>query len=244
MAAPLAKVLVISDVAEEVNRSAVDLALLGPPPIACAELARRLAQREGPPPEPRRRLPDPAPPAAGEPLLPGHLFVALRERLPANAVLMEESPSSRPELMERLPARQPLGFISGANGALGFGLSASTGLAMALEERPVVAVLGDGSSLYAIQTLWSAARYGVPLLAIVMTNGRYAVMDGLAKRAGRAGAWPGFESVDLTAIAKGFGCPARRIVEHTEMLAALDELVPGLERRGGPMVLEIELARS
>jgi benzoylformate decarboxylase len=171
------------------------------------------------------------------------VFVALRERLPANAVLMEESPSSRPELMERIPARQPLGFISGANGSLGFGLSASAGLAMALEDRPVVAVLGDGSTLYAVQALWSAARYGVPLLAIVMGNGRYAVMDGLAQRAGRPGAWPGFGEVDLSAIAMGFGCPARRIVGHDELIAALDELLPGLERREGPMLLEIELAR-
>jgi benzoylformate decarboxylase len=237
-----AKILVISELAEEVNRSAADLALLGPPGVACAELAERLTQREGPAPT-RLLPPDPQPPASGEPLTPGHVFAALRERLPANAVLMEESPSSRPELMQRLPARQPLGFISGANGALGFGLSASTGLAMALD-RPVVAVLGDGSSLYAIQTLWSAARYGVPLLAIVMANGRYAVMDGLAARAGRPGAWPDFGAVDLCAIAGGLGCPARRIVEHGELIAALEELLPGLERREGPMLLEVELARA
>lgn len=235
------KVIVISDVAEEVNRSDAELALLGPPAAACMELAARLRPREGTPPT-RVRRPEPAPPSPGEPLLAGHVFVALRERLPENAVLMEESPSSRPELMERIPARQPLGFISGANGALGFGLSAATGLALALEERPVVAVLGDGSSLYAIQTLWSAARYGAPLLAIVMANRRYAVMDGLAERAGRTGAWPSFEAVELTTLAAGFGCAARRVSTHEELLAALDELLPGLERRGAPMLLEVELA--
>src|ERR1700689_710371 len=124
-------------------------------------LAEPLSQRDGPPPKPRTRLPDPPPPAPGAPLLPGHVFVALHERLPENVVLMEESPSSRPELMERISARRPLGFISGANGALGFGISAATGLAMALRgKRPVVAVLGDGAALYSIQALWSAARYG------------------------------------------------------------------------------------
>jgi benzoylformate decarboxylase len=241
MVAVGASVVVISDVPEEVNRSSAELALLGPPALACAMLAERLAGRDGPPPAPRIRLPDPSPPAPGAPLLPGHVFVALRERLPENVVLMEESPSSRPELMERIPARRPLGFISGANGALGFGISAATGLAMALDDRPVVAVLGDGASLYSIQALWSAARYRAPLLAIVMANHRYAVMDGLAERAGGRGAWPDFAAVDIAVLAEGFGCPARRISEHAELLAALDELLPGLERRDGPMLLQVEL---
>jgi benzoylformate decarboxylase len=238
---PESRVAVITDRAEEANRSAAELALLGPPGLVCAALAECLAQRQGPDPEPRRLPPDPEPPAAGEPLVPGHVFVALRDRLPAEAVLMEETPSSRPELMERIPARAPLGFISGANGSLGFGLSAATGLALALDERPVVAVLGDGSTLYAIQALWSAAHYGAPLLAIVMANRRYAVMDGLAERAGGPGAWPGFGAVDVATLAAGFGCPARRIATHEELLAALDELLPELPRREGPMLLQVEL---
>jgi benzoylformate decarboxylase len=244
MVAPAASVIVLSDVPEEVNRSSAELALLGPPALACSLLAESLAQRGGPAPAPRRRLPDPPAPAPGEPLAPGHVFVALRERLAENVVLMEESPSSRPELMQRIPARQPLGFISGANGALGFGISAATGLAMALEDRPVVAVLGDGASLYSIQALWSAARYRAPLLAIVMANHRYAVMDGLAERAGGRGAWPDFGAVDIALLAEGFGCPSRRIVEHSELLDALDELIPGLERRDGPMLLLVELEAS
>jgi hypothetical protein len=85
----------------------------------------------------------------------------LAERLPPDAVLVEEAPSDRPELHARIPARQPLGFLSAAMGGLGFGLPAAIGLRMALPERPVVAVLGDGSSLYAIQGLWSAAHYGI-----------------------------------------------------------------------------------
>lgn len=179
---PETKVAVITEFAEEANRSDVQLALVAPPGLVCARLAGRLAQRDGRDP-PRRDFPtDPAPPAADGPLLPGHVFVALRECLPRNVVLMEETPSSRAELMRRIPTRAPLGYLSSANGALGFGLSAATGLAMALDDRPVVAVLGDGSCLYAIQALWSAANYGAPLLAIVMANRRYAVMDDLPRK--------------------------------------------------------------
>lgn len=174
--------------------------------------------------------------------MPGHVFVALRDRLPAEAILVEETPSSRPELMARIPARRPMGFLSGANGALGFGLSASTGMALAQRgERPVVAVLGDGSSLYAIQSLWSAAHYGAPLLAIVMANRRYAVMDGLAEKAGKAGAWPGFGAIEIATLAQGFGCPAHTVSEHGELLALLDEVLPGLAERSGPILVQVEL---
>jgi benzoylformate decarboxylase len=241
MVGPDSKVAVITDVVEEANRSDAELALLAPPGLACNQIAARLEQRDGPDPASHQPPADPAPPATGEPLLPGHVFVALRDRLPENVVLMEESPSSRPELMRRIPARAPMGFISGANGALGFGLAGATGLAMALDDRPVVAVLGDGASLYTIQTLWSAANYGVPLLALVMANRRYAVMDGLAARAGGPGAWPGFGTVDVATLAAGFGCLARRIGDHDELIAALDELLPTLPGRDGPMVLQVEL---
>ena len=111
---------------------------------------------------------------------------ALAERLPRDALLVEECPSSQPELYQRIPVRVPFGFLSTANGCLGFGLAGSIGLRMGLPDRPVVAVLGDGSTTYAIQALWSAARYDVGVLLVVLANGRYAVMDG-AGPAGRSG---------------------------------------------------------
>ena len=70
--------------------------------------------------------------------------------------MIEESPSSRPELIIRLPARESLGYLSPAMGGLGFALPAATGLRLAQTERPVVAIVGDGGSLYSIQALWSA----------------------------------------------------------------------------------------
>ena len=94
--------------------------------------------------------------AAGEPLLAGHVLAALAERLPDEAVVVEEAPVDRPELHDRLLARRPLGFLSAAMGGLGFALAGATGVRMALPERPVVAVVGDGSALYGIQALWSA----------------------------------------------------------------------------------------
>jgi benzoylformate decarboxylase len=169
------------------------------------------------------------------------VLAALAERIPRDVVLVEETPSSQPELFRRIPARAPLGLVSCPNGGLGFGLSGSIGLRMGLPERPVVAVLGDGAAMYTIQALWSAARYDVGVLMIVMSNGRYAVMDGLAERAGGRGPWPSFEQVDIVAIADALGCPARRIETHDELIAALDEVVPSLADRQEPLLLEVML---
>ena len=146
------------------------------------------------------------------------MLAALAERLPEEAVLVEEAPSSRPELHARIPARRPLGFLSAAMGGLGFGLSAPIGLRMALPERPVVAVVGDGSSLYSIQALWSAARYEVGVLFVILNNGGYRVMDRLAEMQGESAPWPAFETVDVSGMARALGCDARRVDEHGELL--------------------------
>jgi benzoylformate decarboxylase len=175
-------------------------------------------------------------------MVAGHVLAALAERLPANAVVLEESPSNRPELQTRLHAREPMGFVSAAMGGLGFGLPAAAGLRMGLPERPVVAILGDGASLYAIQGTWTAAREGIGILWIIMANGRYAVMDRLAEMEGASGPWPAFEEVDVAAVARGFGCPAQRISDHDELLRVLDEVVPTLAQRREPLLLSVDIA--
>jgi benzoylformate decarboxylase len=234
-------VAVVSDDPAEAHRAPADLALLAPPAAVCRAVADRLAARDVAPPQPMHRPPPPPLPAADEPLRAGHVLAALAERLPADAVLVEETPSSRPELNARIAARNPLGFVSAAMGGLGFALPGATGLRMALPARPVVAVVGDGSALYGIQALWSAAHYGVGALFVVLANGGYAIMDRLAERQGGTGPWPAF-SVDVSGMAHALGCPARRIEKHDELLAVLDDVLPGLAGRSEPLLLEVVVA--
>jgi benzoylformate decarboxylase len=136
-----------------------------------------------------------------------------------------------------------MGFVAVANGALGFGLSAAIGLRMALPDRPVVALLGDGSATYTVQGLWSAVRYGVGAVFVILGNGRYAVMDELAAAQGGSGAWPGFETLDLAAVATGFGCEAVRVETHDELEGRLDDAVSTLPGRETPLVLDVRLDR-
>jgi len=135
----------------------------------------------------------------------------------------------------------PGGFVS-AMGMLGFALPAAIGLRMAQPDRPVLTVVGDGSSLYQIQAVWSAARYGAGVLFIVLSNGGYAIMDRLAERNGGPGPWPRIDGVDVGAIARGFGCDAVRIETYAELLERLDAALATLAARDAPLLLEVVVA--
>jgi benzoylformate decarboxylase len=236
------RLALLSDDPEEAHRSPVALAVLAPLAPTVRALAAHVQQREGEPPA--RFVPPsaPAPPHGDEPLTAGHVLAALAERLPREAVVVEEAPVDRPELHERLLAREPLGFLSAAMGGLGFAVPGAAGIKLALPDRPVVAVVGDGSSLYGIQGLWSAARYGAGVLYVILANGGYAIMDRLAERHGETAPWPGFAEVEISALARAFGCEARRLSTHEELVAALDEVVPTLATRTGPLLLDVEVA--
>ena len=233
------RVALVSDDPDEVHRSPVELAVLAPPGAVCAGLTERVPQREAAPPEPFR---PPAPPEPTHPLAASHVLAALAERLPRETVVVEEAPVDRPELHDRLLAREPLGFLSAAMGGLGFALGGATGVRMALPERPVVAVVGDGSSLYGIQELWSAAHYKVGVLFVILSNRGYAIMDRLAERHGLTSPWPSFEEVDVAAIARGFGCEASRIDTHEELVTTLDQVVSTLGSRTAPLLLDVRIA--
>jgi benzoylformate decarboxylase len=232
----------VTDDPDEAHRSPSELTVLAAPSAVCRGLAERLAQRLASASVARAQPEPPPPPGPGEPLRAGHVFAALAQRLPRDAVVVEECPSNRPELNARLPTRAPMGLVSAAMGGLGFALPGATGLRMALPDRPVLTVVGDGSSMYAIQALWSAARYGVGALFVVMANGRYAVMDALAANTGKEAPWPGFEGIDITAMARALGCAAERIETHDDLLAHFDEVLPTLADRDAPLVLEIVVA--
>jgi benzoylformate decarboxylase len=156
-----------------------------------------------------------------------------------DTVVVEESPSSRPDLHALIPARAPLGFLSAAMGGLGFAIPAAAGVRLAAPERPVVALVGDGSSLYGIQALWSAARYGCGVLFVVLANGGYAIMDRLAEGQGGTPPWPSFEEVSVSGLAAALGCPARRVEAYDDLLAVLDEVCPTLATRGAPLLLDV-----
>jgi thiamine pyrophosphate-dependent acetolactate synthase large subunit-like protein len=232
------RLAMVTDDPAEAQRAPVELAVVAPLSAFCAQLATTVLSRSVDSPVPARRL-APPPPVAGEQLRAAQVLAAIADRLPADAVLVEETPSSRPDLHALVPARQSLGFLSAAMGGLGFALPAAVGIRMAAPDRPVLAVVGDGSSIYQIQALWTAAHHSVGALFIVMANGRYAVMDELADKHGGKPSWPAFTEVSVSGLAQSLGCPARRITDWPTLLDELDALLPTLGQRTEPLLLEV-----
>jgi benzoylformate decarboxylase len=232
------RVAVISQDPEEVHRSPAELAVLGDPPATLAALAEAVDPRDAAAPTGPPARPDVSPPVPGGGLTAGQALAALGARLPRDTIIVEESPSSRQQLNAHIPALESMGFVS-ATGLLGFGMPASIGLRMAVAPRPVVAIVGDGASLYQIQSVWSAQRYHVGTIFVVMVNGGYAIMDRLAERSGKTGPWPAVDDVDVGGLARSLGCDTMRVGDHDALQAALDELTAGLAERQSPLLLEI-----
>jgi benzoylformate decarboxylase len=240
LVAPGTRVALALADADLAAHSVADLAVLGPLAPLCAALRERCVQR---PPwvADVRTLPSAAL-LAGAALRPRQIFTALRAALAPEAVVVEECPSARPDLHRFLPARRPFGFLSAAMGGLGFAIPAAIGVRLARPDRPVVAVVGDGSSLYGIQALWTAAHYDIGVLVLVLRNGRYAVMDRLAEQRGRGpGPWPAFAEVSVATLAAGFGCPSVRVGTAEELERLIAEVVPELAGRRSPLLVEIDV---
>ena len=221
---------------DEANRAPVDLAIVA----ELAQTVRTVTARVAPKPlaelPARETLPAPEPRRPDGSLATADVYEALAQRLPSDVILIEESPSSRHELNVRLPARTPLGFVTAAMGGLGFAMPGAAGLRMAIPDRPVVAIIGDGSSLYSIQALWSAVHYRIGPLFVILCNGGYRVMDHLA---GGTHVWPSFEDISISGFASAQGCESRRVATRESLDSCLDEIVPTLAARDAPLLLEV-----
>ncbi|MEU4080008.1 thiamine pyrophosphate-binding protein [Streptomyces venezuelae] len=107
---------------------------------------------------------------------------AIAAGLPADAVVVEEAITSGLLLRSVLPLERPRSYVHTVGGGLGSGIGAAVGTRMGDPTRPVVAVLGDGCTLFGLQGLWSAAHYGVPVTFVVMNNGEYRTLKETAAR--------------------------------------------------------------
>lgn len=242
------RIFVVTADAAEANRSLATLAIIGDPATLCSALSTGLGDfRSSSTPRLQQERPQVETyrldlPATGEPLRAAHVFQLLAQRLPEETTIVEESPSSRPALEALIPARRPFGFLSAAMGGLGFAMPAAIGLKLARPEHPVIGIIGDGSSMYSIQSLWTAAHLRVGVLFIILNNNGYAVMDRLADGRGGVAPWPSFGGVAVSAIAQGFGVESVRIDDYTELAMVLDRVGPSLASRRGPLVVEVVVA--
>jgi benzoylformate decarboxylase len=173
-----------------------------------------------------------APPLSTPPTAEWVLRV-MAQTLPPNAIVVEEAPSHRHAMHEHLPMLRSGGFYAGASGGLGWALPAAVGVALAEPARPVVALLGDGSSMYSIQALWTAEQLALPLTVVVLNNGGYGALKSFGQLLDVPRP-PGVDlpGLDFVSIARGHGCAAERIDQPADLparlAAALASAIPTL----------------
>ena len=197
-----------------------------------------LLRRPAPPARsaPQGRCPPPRV-DTGDRISIAYLMQTLAETRPADSILVEESPSSRATMQAYLPIERPHSFFTCASGGLGHSLPAAVGVALATAgARPVIGLFGDGSSMYSIQALWSAADLKLPLTILIVNNGGYAALGeflshfNLKKPIGTE-----VRGIDFVGLARSLGCAGVRVEDPRELARTLRDAF----QSRGPILVDV-----
>jgi benzoylformate decarboxylase len=173
---------------------------------------------------------------SGAPLTDAYLVQQLALLRPRNSIIVEEAPSTRGPMHDYLPMPERDSFYTCASGGLGHGLPAALGVALGRPGEKVIALLGDGSSMYAIQGLWTAAQLKLPITFIIINNRRYESLlqfgrhFGLTRTVGTT-----LADIDFCGLATSQGCSALRV----ERADALDDALRAALAASEPMLVEV-----
>jgi benzoylformate decarboxylase len=186
--------------------------------------------------------------AAKIPIPPLALMTAIGEMLPPNAVVIDEAISSAVGLRQLLKSNDPQSLFGLRGGGIGWGLPAAIGVKLALPDRPVVALIGDGSAMYTCQALWTAAHDKVAAVFVILNNRSYRILKQ------RANAMKGFAAqtdryigmdmtepaIDFVGLARSLGVKAERAARLGDALGLIEAALGA----PGPTLIEVELDRS
>ncbi|MFG3593111.1 thiamine pyrophosphate-binding protein [Bradyrhizobium sp. RDI18] len=181
--------------------------------------------------------------SGGSPIDPDWLALQVIEAMPPNAILVDEGLTSSRYIPSLRVHQDRFGYHALASGGIGWGLPASVGVSLANPDRPVVCYSGDGSAMYSIQSLWTAAHHKLPLTVVLVNNGGYRIIKQRLLAFHRDDHFVGMDfadpAVDFTAIARGLGLEAIRI----DAADGLDVL-PSAFKRPEPKLIEVMVDKT
>jgi benzoylformate decarboxylase len=172
----------------------------------------------------------------------------LAQASPSDVIIADESVTSRPALMREFSFEHPGDLHGIRGGALGWAMPGALGIKLANPDRPVLAVVGDGASLYTVQALWTAARYNIPVVYAICNNRAYRIlkvnMEIYLRRMlddqDRRSEYTGMEfanPLDLAAIARGMGVAGEKVEDPAALGPALREAYAS----GKPAVIDVSI---
>jgi acetolactate synthase-1/2/3 large subunit len=170
-----------------------------------------------------------APPPAAAPLDHVTIARAVAAAQPEGAIVVDEGLTVSAFYVDASAGAPRHTYLALTGGAIGFGLPAAAGAAIAAPDRPVIALQADGSGMYIPQALWTCAREGLDVTALVCANSRYQILLEELRRAGVQEPDPGARrltslgepALDWVALAGGMGVPARRVTTAGEVAAGI-----------------------
>jgi acetolactate synthase-1/2/3 large subunit len=193
-------------------------------------------------PKLQQRVETPVPSGALNPISIAH---ALAAALPDHCILVDESLTTGRESMGYTLGARPHDLINNLGGSIGYATPVATGAALACPDRQTFCMVGDGSAMYTIQSLWTQAREGLPITTIIFANNSYAILK--AEYANMGAGTPGPQAlamididrptIDWVAMAKSMGVPG---VQVDSAEAFHREMVRSTEAEG-PVLIEVKL---
>lgn len=182
---------------------------------------------------------------SGSTLGPAELGLALASLQPAGAIVVDEAITSGGPYSTAARTAAPHDVLALTGGAIGYGLPAAVGAAVACPDRRVVALQADGSGLYTSQALWTMAREGLDVTVVICANRSYRILEFELLRAGVTEPGPAASSltglgsppVDWVSLARGYGVDAVAASTADELVAALGRSFAA----DGPSLIEVAL---
>ena len=176
------------------------------------------------------------------PIDPKYLMLRFAEALPKDAVVVDEGLVSSNSLLKVLPLRDRQSYYGLASGGLGFAVPGAVGLSLALPGRPIAVMVGDGSAMYSIQGLWTAAHLQLPITYVVANNRSYRIIKERLVSFRKTDKFTGMDlrdpEIDFVALAQSLGLHARRVTDPQDVSSSLKDAL----QLGKPSLLDIRVA--
>ncbi|MFL6574870.1 MAG: thiamine pyrophosphate-binding protein [Burkholderiales bacterium] len=180
--------------------------------------------------------------AETSPIDPAYLMLRFTESLPRDAVVVDEGLVSTYSLPKFISLAGPQDYYGLASGGLGFAVPGAVGISMALPGRPIAVMVGDGSAMYGIQGLWTAAHERLPITYIVANNRGYRIIKERLVSFRKTDRFTGMDlrdpDIDFVSLAESFGLAARRVTDPQDIAPALREAFSS----GAPNLVDIRVA--
>jgi benzoylformate decarboxylase len=183
--------------------------------------------------------------AALTPMSPLALVHAVAQATPAGATIIDETISSGAGVRHFFRCEDAKSFFGLRGGGIGWGLPAALGVKLALPQRPVIALVGDGSAMYTCQGLWTAAHDSIAVVYVIFNNASYRILKqrtlGLKGFSAEDDVYVGMDLdrplIDHVGLAKSFGVPGERVEKAAEVGPALERGLAG----GGPYLIDARI---